>query len=475
MVLLDVRPVRALQNAVRRPSPRKLPIVVFVACMAVYLVWWAALYPGAMSYDSIAYVWHVTTGHWMANHSVLYDCLVWLSLRVSGDLAVLTLAQAAAASASMAMLASALRAFRVPGRWAAVAAVAVAALPSTGTFVVTVWKDVPFSLCAVAMTATLIRLLTRRRAADVVVLGVEILGLALFRNNGFLFVLITAALVIVLVAGVRLRVTIATAVPLAITYALSALVYPALGVEPVRPSLTYATAYSDIAVAYRARPKIFRAADLAVMAKVAPLDHWRSTATCYDSDPTMKKPFSWTAADQNYRQLVDLWVRTIGRAPDLVVDARFCRGSIAWVAFPGAAGERALIGRSDDVPADLFGWTTFNEEMRNSPYRPVLRTRPISRSLHDAAVFLRVATDSHSLEWLFWRGATWCYVAYAAVALLAWRRRRWALLAVAAPVAGQQFGVLVAIPAPLFRYMAAPIMIGVMLVPLALAALRRRV
>src|SRR5688500_11312479 len=54
----------------RVPVRLRLPVFVFVVCQLVLLLWWAAYYPGAMSYDSISYVWHVTTDHWMANHSV---------------------------------------------------------------------------------------------------------------------------------------------------------------------------------------------------------------------------------------------------------------------------------------------------------------------------------------------------------------------------------------------------------------------
>jgi hypothetical protein len=96
----------------------------------------------------------------------------------------------------------------------------------------------------------------------------------------------------------------------------------------------------------------------------------------------------------------------------------------------------------------------------------------VSWRLHKAAAFLRSATYAPQLEWLSWRGATWCYVSYLAVGALAWVRRRGELLAVAAMVLGLQLGVLAAIPWQLFRYMAAPIIIGIMLVPLLPLSLR---
>lgn len=79
------------------------------------------------------------------------------------------------------------------------------------------------------------------------------------------------------------------------------------------------------------------------------------------------------------------------------------------------------------IPADLWGFRS----IQDSPYRPVLTARPLSRTLNHAANFGRSAFRVPQLEWLFWRGATWCYATYALVALLARARRCRPLLALA--------------------------------------------
>ncbi|WMX47111.1 hypothetical protein RGF97_22985 [Streptomyces roseicoloratus] len=128
----------------RIPEKRRLPFAVFATTQVLFLLWWAAFFPGALSYDSITYVWHVTTDNWMSNHSVVYDSLVWLSLNTTGDLWILTLAQTVAMSATLAYCAGTLRKWGVRQRWAAVAACVPALLPPTAVFVIFVWKDVPF-------------------------------------------------------------------------------------------------------------------------------------------------------------------------------------------------------------------------------------------------------------------------------------------------------------------------------------------
>jgi hypothetical protein len=104
--------------------------------------------------------------------------------------------------------------------------------------------------------------------------------------------------------------------------------------------------------------------------------------------------------------------------------------------------------------------------MPDNPYRGALRTRPLSTTLNHVGLFLRALSNTPQFDWLLWRGAFWCYLSYLAVWLFARRRRNWALLSLGAIVAGQQLGIMVDVPAQLFRYMAAPIFLGIVLVPL---------
>ncbi|MBC3842157.1 hypothetical protein GXW82_23970 [Streptacidiphilus sp. 4-A2] len=58
-----VQGVRSKVAALRATVPERLrlPLAVAAITQAVWLVWWAALYPGLMSFDSITYVYETTT------------------------------------------------------------------------------------------------------------------------------------------------------------------------------------------------------------------------------------------------------------------------------------------------------------------------------------------------------------------------------------------------------------------------------
>ena len=276
-----------LPELVGRVPPRwRLPLATYAACQVIFLVWWAAFYPAIVSYDSVFYVLHVTTGPWVDNHSVLYDSMVWLSLHLTGGLAALTLAQTAAMSAALGYTVAAFRWLGVPGRWTAIAAVVVAALPPTGIFIVYLWKDVPYVICGFLIVPTVAHLLSLRGRPHwrrdprvnwlIAVLGLEMLGMSLFRLNGFSVVAITVIPLVCLLSGIRVRLAAAAISAICLALLLNLVVYPAVGIQRAPADLVYGPTYADLAVAYSRDPGSFTGGDKALLAQVMPLTIWQS-------------------------------------------------------------------------------------------------------------------------------------------------------------------------------------------------------
>ncbi|MEV6103439.1 hypothetical protein AB0M28_01835 [Streptomyces sp. NPDC051940] len=460
--------LRALGSRV--PPALRLPLAVFLACQACLLLWWAAFYPGLMSVDSVVYTWQVTTGNWRSDHSVLYNSLVWLSLHSTGDLGALTLLQTTAMSAVLAYACAGLRTLGVRGRWSAPAAVACAAAPPLGSFTVFLWKDVPFTICAVLVFAVTVRLTGRRlregrpvrpRRSELLLLGAGLLGVDLFRNNGLPMAAIASLALVLALPGARLLIAGLAAATTSLTLLLTLVAYPAAGIAQPDKAFLYNLHNADLSVAYARAPGLFTPDELRLMTRVAPLSTWRDAGTnCYASDPFYyNASVNRTAADLNAAPLMRLWWHTLRDSPQQILAARLCRAHIAWAVFPGPPDKDARTWTyGTAVPADLWGFGA----IQDSPYKAVLKARPPSQALNHAAVFARSAFGVPQLEWLLWRGATWCWATYALVVLLARARRRRALLALAGVSLGVQLTVIAANPAPCFRYMAAPMFIGVL-------------
>src|ERR1700730_10370910 len=464
------------------PPPWRLPLVAYLACQVIFLFWWAAFYPGLMNADAINFVLHVTTGPWINNASVLYDALVLASLRATGDLAALSLAQTVAMSGALAYTVYAFRRLGVPGRWTAIAAVIVAALPPQGSFMTFIWKDVPFTICAYLLVPTLAHLLSLRGRPEwrsdrqvkrlVLVIGLEMFGVCLFRQDGVVIVGPTAVGLVILLAGIRAALAALAAGAIVLTFLLNLVIFPAVGIKLPSRSLVFGPANPDIAVAYAEAPRTFTPADLKLMERVVPLAAWTRSGkypACYNSNDTTFIHGFDNNASRVSSPLFRLWLEVLKRTPQVIIATRICRGSIAWLVFPGSR-PAATFDYLWYVPSNLWGWSTV-PAVKYNQYRADFATRPLCGN--GAAVFLRLASTTHQLDWILWRGATWSYLAYLMVAAFARRRKDWVMLSMAAIVAGQQLMVLADNPDQLFRYMATALFVGPMLIPLFLARNRQ--
>ena len=459
---------------------RRLPLAAYAACQLLLFGWWAAFHPGRITGDSLTYLYEVSTSHWRSDHSVAYDALLWLSLQITGGIAALTLAQTVAMAAALAYVCTALRDLGVRGRWSAPVAVLVAGAPMTGAFTVYVWKDVAYTIAAIVafgaavqLTARRLRGRERRRdasfARQVTVFGLGLLGVGLFRNNGFPVILAAGVLVVALLPGMRRWTAVAAGAALAVSLLTNNLLYPALGVQQPRADEIYAFNYADIGVAYAKRPDTFTPSDLRLMSGIAPLSHWRGPGgNCHVADPIMHKPMDRLKAGRENGQLLALWFRILRRTPSLIIDARLCRADIAW-AFTGHTGMYAPSNHST-----LASWASFGlSSYRQLPYAHALPDDPLSFRLDREATKAYTWTQAPERTPFLWRGANWTYIGYLVVLLAVARRRRYELLALAALPIALQLTVIAANPSPLWRYMSASLFLGALTVP-ALALLGPR-
>ncbi|MBF9134692.1 hypothetical protein I0C86_38045, partial [Plantactinospora sp. S1510] len=481
----DAGPARWLNRL--RGRRIRFGLTTYALAQAVLLFWWAARYPGLFSPDSLDHVWQAGSGNWNTHHPVTYTGLVWLSMRLTDGVGVLTLAQTFTLAAGLAYAVTGLRRLGGPAWGWTTAAVAIAALPPVGTFVVCVWKDVPFVLCHVFLLGTVARLLTRhpspvptapppvltgrtRRAVSSrplprLLFGAILLELTLiclFRQNGFIVAAVVTALVAWLLRGAALRILLAGVLAATAALLTNWVLLPTLGVRDSESIVAYEAFLSDLAIGYAEDPLDLPAADAALLAKVAPLAHWRRSATCYTVDPTVYHPdFDRRAAAAHRDELLSAWWRLVRRSPGTVLAARACRGSIAWRPTP-AGGLRG-----NPTAWALPIYLDRDPRFRDPEVRAVAYSRPLSdRASRVADRLTQLITEP---EWLLWRGATWAYLAYLTVGLLAWRRRDRTLLALATLSLGNQLSVLIVNNAQAARYMAAPFVLGVLLLPLLAA------
>ncbi|WP_431893857.1 hypothetical protein [Nonomuraea sp. bgisy101] len=447
---------------IERPTVR-----IFLWIQAVLLLWWAAFYPGLFSRDSVLYLSHTIVGPWVSDHSVLYDALLWLSVKATGAVSPVTLLQTTGMALAISLLAQELKGLGAPRLPTTLAAVLLPFAPPFGAFSVTFWKDVPFTACVIGITAVCARIARDRgpTRGTLVALGAVMLGAGLFRANGFMVVGIVVLALMIIGKGTRLRLAAVGLGAAAVPVLLTNLVLPQVGIVPPSRTFVYHTAYGDIAVAWKERTDLFTTQDVALMAEIAPLERWWRGGNCNTINPLIwRGDFDWRRSDELSPQVMALWQRILVEAPDQVIRTRLCRGAIAW--RPGA-DRWSEGGATYHFSSRWFAWEYVGPDMiERHPELESFNLSPLSWPLHDVADQWLDASFAPDLDWLVWRGPIWCYAAYVALALAAWLRgNRW-VLGIAAAMLGQQLAVLANISAQDFRYMASPIFIGFLMLPL---------
>ena len=459
----------------RIPARLRMPLGIAAMAEAVFLLWWVSFYPGLFSYDSFDYTWEVTTGHWVDDHSIAYDAAVWLTLNVTGDYAALTLVQTLVMAAVLGYLAAGMRKFAIRSRWITAGVLLLVALPPTGSFVVFVWKDVPFVIGAVLgfaaivhLTAAMLKVKPRRSRKvglrrDWLLLAAGMLMVCLARNNGFLGVFLVGLALLAALPWLWKRIAAVILIPIVLFFALDSGLYPALGVTKPTNNAAYTFVYADIAAAYSQAPSTFTASELKVMAEVSPLSHWASAgAYCISTDRLTTPEFHMSVAANHNSQLLRIFAEVMKRSPNYVFSASLCRAHNAWAIFPG--GDPIGIA-TVSASSNGYGLFTVHPDMYQNKFFSVMKVRPLSDTLNTVSTFWYNSSRTSQLIWLFWGGAVWCYIGYAVVVNLTRKVRRREILALAAVTVGMQLNVLAATPSALYRYMASPTLVGVLLLP----------
>lgn len=455
-----------------RPVHRRVPVLALATygiAQVSLLFWWIAYHPGLVSPDSLNYIWQSTTGNWNTHHPISYTALVWLSLQLTGGVGALTLGQTVAMAAALAYAVTGLRRLGGPGWLWAGSAVAVAALPPVGTFVVCVWKDVAFTISCVLLLGTVARVVARHRDGGrpftrglLVRALVELTLVCLFRQNGFAAVAIMVPLCALLLRGAAVRMIVAGVAAVSVALLTNWLLLPAVGVRNSDSIVAFESFFSDIAVTYGRDPAAFSAADTSAMAEVAPLEFWRTSGNCLSVDTTVYEPaFDRRAAAAHEGELLTVWRHALTHSPGTILGARLCRGSVAW--RPTSTGGLSRNPSWWSTPI----YVARDTEFQQSPFADAVNQRPLSHQARSLADRLNARTAGP--EWLLWRGATWAYVSYLVLGFAAWRRRERGLLALGTLTVGIQISTLVLNATQAARYMAAPLVIGILLLPLLAA------
>lgn len=403
------------------------------------LVWWLGWFPGFLSSDSIDQLGQAYRFEFANFHPAFHTISIWAVTRLWEHPGAVTLAQVAAMSVVLALVARRLTGLGVPWWLAGGSMILVAAIPMVAVTTITMWKDVPYTIALTWAFAELLGMARDRRGFWTSPWGPLRLGAALgllmlYRHNGWITVgLVAVALAVAERRRLRRLVPLVGAI-VVVGVVADAVVLRAFPVDPasIEPAEVFV---SDLAAVYRYRPDAFGPEDLERLRAVAPLAVWTSRYDCHDSTPLAFDPaFDTTAIRQDpatYRSLVARIV--IGNLP-VVLGHRWCAASYFFV--PPQPTDAFFHRPPFDIPPNTLG----------------VERRPISDRAYAMTKALYVWIEPAERLWLTWRPALVVWAGILTYGALALRRRLRPLLWPGSLIAAQLLNAAATTPAQEFRF-----------------------
>ena len=426
-------------------------------CAAVWVVYLLALWPGILTEDSIEQWTDMTSGVIRGYHSPLQTILHWLLTRLWLSPAIIVLAQIAALSAAYTMVAAECAARNAPRWLLAATTLLVAALPANGFIVVTLWKDVPYSIALLMITALTLRLARSggrfRGRFDVVAMAIALTAAATFRHNGLPTVALFLMLLVRAVPVPRRPAWQVAALTLAGVLTIHFGLFRVLGVRPYHPAQRDQTILHQVAAGMQTGTA-YTQDDFAALGRIMPIATWVRDYRCETVIPTLVSVFAHSPADEYARlrpSLRTAWWHAATRGPWTIASHHACVSGLIW----NPVASYALVSTS--IVSNGYG----------------LDTRPVLPAMNRLLTELLLRTSEAPWRTLLWDPAAHLLVVACGV-VWAWLRRadRVTVLALALPLL--HTGILfVAIPSAEYR-LQYPVVLESLVVPLIVSSARNK-
>lgn len=406
------------------PVPRRLApfhsrqfLFYFLPLLLVWLFFWACFYPGGMSPDSVDQWDQIHTMVIYDAHPALHTLTIKLLSLAWDSPAVVSLTQVLLMAACMAYGFTLLRRAGVGRFWVVLALLCVMLSFRNGNLVVTVWKDVLFTIVVAALVLLLCHILLdsarRPRLLYWIALGL-LLGInPLYRHNGIAILAGMIVLLPIFFWRWRFQAALALCIACAFVGGVRKVVYPYFKVHPLTNVGTWYYSTRITALIYQDVPLSNKEYDF--------LNHVRTLETRWPYNPIMNNEvvygplYSNGFALQNEDVYATLDQSFALRYP-LIYFRQFARAT-AYIWMPMQPG-------ADRISTGSYGISGNNYNLEMKPLCPTL-----GKWLRG----LQGLTIEKHLIWLFWRPAIHLYLTLLAMLILLVRTRDPRLLIVFAP------------------------------------------
>jgi hypothetical protein len=412
-----------------------------VPCIAIWSIYLLAFWPGLMSNDSISQWSQLLSGRFDDIFPVAHTLTNWLITRIWLSPAIVAFAQIIALAVVFGFTMQEIERWQV-SRWVRWVITGVFCLSLVnGLMIITLWKDIPYSIATLALFAYLLRVVRTqgkylKSKSGLTLLWLLLVFLALYRSNG----LITALLIILLLIWwLKERPTRARLIFIALACLLAYLAVkgPLFQILQAKSNTAFIASQNLIhqvsAVVKSGAPLDEGTQDF--LANIQPIENWRNLYNCYDWQPlAFNQQVNTAYFDANFANFFKIWLQLVLTHPQVIIQHQLCVSSMIWRITQPSDGYLAL------PPAEIV------------PNNLELVTRPKLVEIHAMFIDQIVNALKPDRIWYIWRPALYLYLTLFCVIIAAIRLKSSSILMVALPTLIISLSWLALLPNQDFRF-----------------------
>ncbi len=449
---------------------RSLTTYVFLAIPPIiWSIYLLAYWPAIMTFDSIDQwdqAMRFTFNDW---HPVVSTLVIWLTTRIWASPASVAIFQILFFSTVVAFTLQSFQALGVPKWLLIVECLLFALFLPNGMMAITIWKDIPYSICVLGLTTILFWMIVTQgkwisRRSHIILLGLFSLGTSLFRHNGIPVSLATLGLLILFFRPYWRPLVSASIIFLGSYFLIKGPVYTWLHVEPDSSQTLGVTLLHPIAAHLRAGDTV-TPDEFIYLNQILPFSAgW--DYICYDASVLFYKGVDFAPVQQDPQRALNLFIRLTIANPKVTLKHYFCLSSFVWSLSQPNGVHLETVYQDNFLPANYYPvWDAYKNVVQQQSILPEIK------SLFNKGLQW-MTSDSRIL---IWRPALYLYLLILAVVALSVVSHNAHFLLLLAPSIVQSIIIMLTAQVQAWRYQYPVCVIAMLFVtPLLWSALNNK-
>ena len=401
-------------------------LIIIVISNVIYLF---SFYPGVLSSDSLSQ-WHQFSQLEITNwHPAYHTILMWLLTRLWYSPAGIAIFQIICFDIALIYASISFNKVKIPKLITYLVIILSSFNLINGLMVLTIWKDVLYSICILALTIIIFNLIQTdgewiNNKNNSIILGFILANIFLLRHNGFPVSLISFFVLFLVFKSYRKPFLFSGFVLLMYILFINVIIYNLFNVDEENTQ-SFAVAFIHPIAAHVNQGTNFTIEESDFLNKIFPLENsW--PYSCYDATVLFYKGVNFAPVTENPIVTAKIFFKYTYLNPSVTINHFICLSSFTWQILQPENVYLETVLFDSINPNDYAQWKNYSKVTKSQPI-----FQKLNEKISDFGTFLQ-RVDKYKI---LWRPAIYLHVFLVAVLLISSKKKKYFLLSI--PVISQ--------------------------------------